>query len=161
MQKEMTFVEISALFNALEAVSKCKFTASPKFRYAVARNRDFLTPLIKELQDKSKLPEDDLIQAYEKQRQELIKNMTQGTGQLKKEEIGDFNLKLEAIQDNHKEAVEMIQLHSDDVAKFVNTTRSVKLYSVSFDRLPEDIDDQAAINGIYPILVDKTDKSAE
>jgi len=162
MQKEMTFIEITNLYEAIEKASQAKFKASPKFRYALAKNKNTLTPLITSLREAAKLPEDDdEIKEYETIRSLIIQEMTNGTGTLPREKADEFNARLKTLQMEHKNAWDKIEKHSKEVNEFILTSQKVDIYMVDISLIPEDIDDQTSINGLFSMFIDKGEDSVK
>jgi hypothetical protein len=152
MKVQMDFVEISALFNAIVAASKVKFTARPKFRYALAKNRDTLEPFIRQLQEASQLPDDLNVQVYEKYRKELVRQFSDDGVTISPALAPEFLDNLERLQKDHPEGWKMVEEHQESMEEFRKERQDVELYLVNIDLLPEDLDDQMAVNGLFPIL---------
>lgn len=163
---KMDFVEISRLYNAITSASRVKFKAHPKFRYALAKNRDHLEPFIKQLREASKLPEDEDIDAYEEARKELIKSYAGKKPIVPPEKQADFLADLEILQEgDFKKGWKKVEEFKESVDEFQKEKQDVQLYFVHMDLIPEDLDDQSAVNDLFPIfteeLVNKKGKSAE
>lgn len=159
MKKKMSFVEISKLFNGINQASLVKFKAVPKFRYALAKNRNILQPFMESLREAAKLPTtDEDINSYEEVRLDLIKEYDKRGKQVPPDKMEEFVDRLALLQENdHKEGFVKIEAHNEKMKEFTLTTEEVDLYMVEVEHIPEDLDDQAAVNDLFPILVDNED----
>jgi hypothetical protein len=102
---KMTFIEIGALYNAINAASAVKFNAKPKFRYALAKNMDTLETHMRALREAGKLPEDDEdIKAHEDARKALVKEFDKTGRQVPPAKMPEFLDKWIPLRDEKYQA---------------------------------------------------------
>ncbi len=158
MEKEMTFIEISRLYNAINTLSKEKFQAKPKFRYALAKNRDTLESFMKQIRETAEVkPEVDKdMDDYENARVAMFNHYSDGKRTMPEDKREQFEFDIKLLQEGpYKVGFDKLVAHGKEVDEFTKTSTTVQLYLVEMSYIPEDIGNQAALNDLMPILVDE------
>lgn len=153
MTKTLRNSDIVVLFNALSGLN---VQATPKFRYAVAKNREALKSHSTAISEARQFPEDDAdFTEYKKRADEILrKYAVDDKGQPNMREIGNtgnlqrvvplpkqgaYQVAMEELNDEFHDLNERMEAHREAFAKLLDEEVEVKdLVLINFKDLPED-----------------------
>ena len=157
--------EAFELWSALESLKAVK--PSPKFGYAMARNREKLKPFISSIQEAAKF-DDPEFSEYEKKRQEIVKALSKGEDgkptmkaeggrqsyAVPPERLGELNEQIEALQAEYAEMIERRKAHNVAIEELLDTEMEepIKFHKVSLDAFPDTGISQEQYNLLLPLI---------